>query len=506
MKWSDLLFILPEVVLSVGACILLLAPTNRLGRNQRAARWWMLAILVVTLAATLYASNEVVGLRQTEGFRQIFVLDGFAIFFKVLLIIAIALIALLSTDYLKEERYSPWEYFSLLAFALVGMLFMVSGVHLVSIYIGLELMSLSSYILAGYYKNETKSTEAAMKYFVLGAVSSAILLYGISLIYGVTGSMELRVVHARLQEMVSNDALMFGLILLGAGLCFKIAAVPFHVWTPDVYVGAPTPVTAFLSTASKTAAFAIFARIFYLGFADFHIDWSTILATVAALSMVIGNLAAITQQNVKRMLAYSSIAHAGYGLLGIIALTRNGLYAVLIYMFVYVFANLGVWGTVLMMRRHTYAGESVDDFEGLHRRAPFLAFAMVVFLLSLGGIPPTAGFIGKYFLFAATIQAGFGWLAIIAVLMSAVSMFYYLRIVVAMYLKEGVQAELVSTRSVSIAVGACLLVTLALGLYPEPLVKGVQQSLKTLEKAVPGTERPRPIRAVMNEPAPAPGR
>src|SRR5436305_1643750 len=223
-------------------------------------------------------------------------------------------------------------------------------------------------------------------------------------------------------------------ILLACGLCFKVAAVPFHVWTPDVYEGAPTPITAFLSTASKAAAFAIFARIFYTGLHDFHGSWNNVLATVSALSMIVGNLAAITQNNVKRMLAYSSIAHAGYALLGIIAVNEMGLRGVLVYTFVYVFANLGIWSIVLMMKRHEYAGEQVSDFEGLHARAPFWAFAMFIFLLSLGGIPPTAGFIGKYFLFYAAVQAGCGWLAVIAVLMSAVSMCYYLRLVVAMLL------------------------------------------------------------------------
>lgn len=490
MTWSDLVFLLPELILTAGASVLLLLPTMRLGRKQNPSRWWMLALMALTLGSVLYASFAVENLRQSETFLHMFVLDGFAIFFKVLLTISIAIVALLSADYLREERYSSWEYYSLLSFALCGMFFMVSGVHLVSIYIGLELMSLASYILAGYYKNQTKSTEAAMKYFVLGAVSSGILLYGFSIIYGVCGSLELTVIHQRLQQIVSNDALIFGLVMMAAGLCFKIAAVPFHVWTPDVYVGAPTPITAFLSTASKTAAFAIFARIFYLGFSDFHLDWSAILATVSALSMVIGNLAAITQNNVKRMLAYSSIAHAGYGLLGIIALSGDGLYAVLIYMFVYAFANLGIWGTVLMLRRHAYAGESLDDFEGLHRRAPFWAFAMVVFLLSLGGIPPTAGFIGKYYLFAASVQAGFGWLAIIAVLMSAVSMFYYLRLVVAMYLKDGREAEVAHTGSVKLAVVSCLLVTIGLGIYPEGLVREVKRSLRrvlpAMEQSEPG--------------------
>src|SRR5687768_691513 len=297
-----------------------------------------------------------------------FALDSFSIFFKLLFIVTIAMVVLLSDDFLRGSRYSHWEYYSLLAFALCGMMFMASGTNLASIYIGLELMSLSSYILAGYFKNEQKSTEAAMKYFVLGAVSSAILLYGISLIYGVTGTLNLLRIADSMATLVTNDALMFGIMLLGAGLCFKIAAVPFHVWTPDVYEGAPTPITAFLSTASKTAAFAIFARIFYVGMHHFRLDWQFVLAAIAALSMNLGNFAAITQDNVKRMLAYSSIGHAGYVLLGIIAMSDMGLYGVLVYSVVYVFATLGIWATVLMLERHEYAGEQVDDFNGLHKQ------------------------------------------------------------------------------------------------------------------------------------------
>jgi NADH-quinone oxidoreductase subunit N len=360
------------------------------------------------------------------------------------------------------------------------MMFMASGVHLISIYIGLELMSLSSYILAGYFKNEIKSTEAAMKYFVLGAVSSGILLYGISLIYGVCGSLNLIDIERAMSTMITNDALMFGIMLLGAGLCFKIAAAPFHVWTPDVYEGAPTPVTAFLSTASKAAAFSIFARIFYTGLHDFALDWNNVLGVIAALSMILGNLAAITQNNVKRMLAYSSIAHAGYVLLGIISMNAYGIRGILLYTLVYMFANLGIWSTVLMMRRHEYAGEQIDDFEGLSKRAPFWAFAMVMFLLSLGGIPPTAGFIGKYFLFAAAVQSGFGWLAIIAVLMSAVSMFYYLRLVVAMYLREGREAEVAITPALRWVAGISLAITLLFGVLPTPLIHAVERSARTI--------------------------
>jgi len=476
MTWNDVVFMLPEIILSIGASLLLIAPVVGWRGNEGRAKWVMQAILAITAGSVIVCSWVVESLPQTAGYSAMFALDGFAIFFKLLFIAAVAMIALLSDDFLRESRYSAWEYYSLLAFALTGMMFMASGVHLASIYIGLELLSLSSYILAGFFKNEQKSTEAAMKYFVLGTVSSGILLYGISLIYGVTGSLNLLTISRAMSTIITNDALMFGIMLLGAGLCFKIAAVPFHVWTPDVYEGAPTPITAFLSTASKGAAVAIFVRIFYVGLHDFQLDWSNILATISALSMILGNLAAITQDNVKRMLAYSSIGHAGYVLLGILSLNAMGLRGVLIYTLVYVFANLGIWATVLMLRRHEYAGERVDDFEGLHRRAPFWAFAMVIFLLSLGGIPPTAGFIGKYFLFAAAIQAGFGWLAIIAVLMSAVSMFFYFRIVVAMYLHEGREAEVAITTPLKVVAAICLAVTLIFGIAPSPLVNQATRS------------------------------
>jgi len=476
MTLSDTIYLLPELIVSAGAMLLLIAPVVWRRVGQRAAKWVMLGLLVVTAASIVYCSWAVANVTPSAMFGAMFTLDAFAIFFKLLFVLTIAMIVLLSDDYLAGTRYSSWEYYSLLAFALCGMMFMASGIHLATIYIGLELMSLSSYILAGYFKNEQKSTEAAMKYFVLGAVSSAILLYGISLIFGVTGSLNLITISKAMSTLVTNDALMFGIMLLGAGLCFKIAAVPFHVWTPDVYEGAPTPITAFLSTASKSAAFAIFLRIFYVALPQFHLDWQNVLGTIAALSMIVGNLAAITQDNVKRMLAYSSIGHAGYVLLGVLSASEMGIQGVLVYSVVYVFATLGIWATVLMMARHEYGGERVDDFEGLHRRAPLWAFAMVIFLLSLGGIPPTAGFIGKYFLFAAAVQAGFGWLAIVAVLMSAVSMFYYLRLVVAMYLRDGSDAEVVSAGSLKAVAFVCLVVTLLFGILPSPLIDQVKKS------------------------------
>jgi NADH-quinone oxidoreductase subunit N len=485
MSPSDVLYLLPEIILCSGGMLFLMLPFISRSRDEGyAAKLGMLILLAITAISVVALPAIVAGTKQTESFALMFAADPFAVFFKLLFIVAVAMVTLMSEDFLREGSYSAWEYYSLLIFALTGMLFMASGTHLISIYIGLELMSLSSYILAGYYKNEAKSTEAAMKYFILGTVSSGILLYGLSLIYGVVGSLQLGAISASLETLIENDALIMGIMLMGAGLCFKVAAVPFHVWTPDVYVGAPTPITAFLSTASKAAAFAIFARIFYTSLDHFRLEWGMILAVVAALSMIIGNLAAITQTNVKRMLAYSSIGSAGYVLMGIIAMNELGLHAVLVYMLVYVFANIGIWTTVLILRRHEYAGESVDDFDGLHRRAPMWAFAMVVFLLSLGGIPPTAGFIGKYYLFAAAIQSGYGWLAIIAVLMSAVSIYYYFRLVVAMYLREGKEAEIAVTRPLQVVVVLCLLVTLAIGLLPEMVLQGVAESAGGVAAAV----------------------
>ncbi|MDQ3280941.1 MAG: NADH-quinone oxidoreductase subunit N [Acidobacteriota bacterium] len=485
MTWSDSLFLLPEIVLSIGASLLLIAPVSGMRKDANTAKWAMLVLLAITAITVFVCSVIVGGVHQTRGFREMFALDAFAIFFKLLFVVTVAMVTLLSHDYIRASRYSAWEYYSLMAFALCGMMFMASGIHLATVYVGLELMSISSYILAGYFKNEQKSTEAAMKYFVLGAVSSAILLYGLSLIYGVTGSLNLGRVSLAMSTLVTNDALMFGIMMLGAGLCFKIAAAPFHVWTPDVYEGAPTPITAFLSTASKAAAFAMFARIFYAGLHHFRLDWQYVLATVAALSMIVGNLGAITQDNIKRMLAYSSIGHAGYVLLGIIAVSEMGLRGVLIYSVVYIFATLGIWATVLALENHGYASEGVDDFDGLHRRGPYWAFAMFVFLLSLGGIPPTAGFIGKYFLFYAAVGAGFGWLAVIAVLMSAVSMFYYLRIVMAMYLRDGRDATVVTSGGgLKLVAAVCLVITLILGVVPARFIDEAGRSGRPVAKRI----------------------
>ena len=298
---------------------------------------------------------------------------------------------------MEEGRYRPSEYYSLLLLATTGMMLMVSGFTLLSIWISLELMALSSYILAGYFKREKKSNEAALKYFILGALSSGILLYGISLLYGATGTIQLAELAAQLPGAQAANGMLvtLGWIFLAAGLLFKVAAVPFHVWTPDVYVGAPTPVTAYLAAASKAAAFAILVRIFYMGLTPLVLDWQPLVASVAVLSMVWGNLAALTQQNVKRMLAYSSIAHAGYILIGVLAVSEIGLWALMFYVLAYTVITLGAFGTVVLLERREYAGETYADYAGLAQRAPLLAAMMLIFLLGLTGIPPTGGFFGQ---------------------------------------------------------------------------------------------------------------
>jgi NADH-quinone oxidoreductase subunit N len=362
---------------------------------------------------------------------------------------------------------------------------MVSGANLASLYVGLELMALSVYVLVGYFKLDVKSNEAAVKYFVLGALSSGVLLYGISLVYGVLGTLDLEAIRLSLDEVPQeNHVLLLGILLVAFGMLFKVAAVPFHVWTPDAYEGAPTPVTAFMSVGPKAAAFAMFIRLFAGAFAPEVEHWRTILIVASAVTMIYGNVAALTQDNVKRMLAYSSIAHGGYALMGLVAATPLGTWSILMYMFVYTFMNLGAFGFVILLESKGYAGETVTDFAGLSRRHPGAAAGMLIFMLALAGIPPTAGFMGKLYLFAAAVQAGYAWLVVIAVIMSAVSLYYYFRIVVQMYLRDegddAGAAEMHRDRWVEAMVVVCVVVTLLVGVYPTPVVAWAQGGLQSL--------------------------
>ena len=476
---SDWVLLAPELFLTLGG-LLLLALAVFIDKAKEEFLGF-LSILIVVVTGVLLAVVAVAAPRDRGPILGgMFVLDNFALFFQFVILLSIALTILASIRYVGAAPYPGGEYYSLLLFTGVGMLFMVAGSNLISIYVSLELMALASYVLAGYFKGEVRSTEAALKYFILGAFSSGVLLYGLSLIYGVSGKMGLSDLAALAASGEGRNLLVLGILLLLAGLLFKTAAVPFHFWTPDVYEGAPTPITAFFSVGPKIAAYAILARIFYVGFPKFHADWGLIVALISAVTLVWGNVAALLQTNVKRMLAYSSIAHGGYALLGVLGFrTEFGLWGILVYLLAYTFMNFGAFALVILLETKGYSAESVSDFNGLAKRNMPAAITMLVFLLSLAGIPPTAGFLGKYYLFAAAMKAGYPWLAVLAVLASAVSLFYYFRIAAAMFLSDGEGSRLQSSYALTAAVSICAVGTLAVGLAPERL-------LEILHNCVPG--------------------
>ena len=474
---TDWLLLSPELFLTA-AGLLLLAISVFLGKAKEEL-FGFLSILFLGVTAALLAfvaTNE----DRARGpiLAGMFVVDNFALFFKFLILLSLVLTVLASVRFVGDAPYPGGEYYALLIFAGVGMFFMVSGSNLISIYVALELMALSSYVLAGYFKGELKSTEAAVKYFILGAFSSAVLLYGLSLVYGIGGKMGLADLARLYSTTPRTNALILGILLLLSGLLFKIAAVPFHVWTPDVYEGSPTPVTAFFSVGPKVAAYAILARIFYVAFPKFQADWGLIVAIVAAATMIWGNLAALMQTNVKRMFAYSSIAHAGYALLGVLGFqTRFGMWGVLVYLLAYMLMNFGAFAVIIFLETKGYAAETVSDFNGLAKRNMPAAVVMLVFLLSLAGIPPTAGFIGKYYLFTAAMDAGYAWLAVLAVLASAVSLFYYFRIAAAMFFTDGVESRLPVSYALTAAVVICAAGTLVVGIAPERVLAVLHRCL-----------------------------
>ena len=473
---SDFYYIIPELVLSGGALLVLVADVL-LPKPQRGALAWVtLLVIGATLASLVpFASTRV------EVAHGLLAVDQFALFFKVLFLVAAAITVLMSVRYLAIEGASPGEYYFLILCATLGMMIMAGGIDLISIFIGLETMAVSFYILAGFIKPSQRSNEAAVKYFLLGAFSLGILLYGMSLMYGLSGTTNLRVMAAAFAGQEKDPRLVLAVILVVAGVGFKIAAVPFHMWAPDVYEGAPTPVTAFLSVGSKAASFAMLIRIFVEGLPTMGDDWRLLFWVLAVITMTAGNIAAVTQSNVKRMLAYSSIAHAGYLLIGIVAGTSRGITSMLVYLFIYSFMQLGAFAVVVLLRRADVVGDELKDFSGLSSRNPFAAFAMLVFMLSLGGIPPTAGFMGKLWLFGAAIDAHLYWLAVIGVLNSAISFYYYARIVVFMYLKkDAIGSTPVTTPTIAVALGVAVFATILLGVYPRLLFELADMSAKTL--------------------------
>jgi NADH-quinone oxidoreductase subunit N len=478
LSLSDFYYILPELVLTAGALLVLVADVL-LPRGNRMLTW----ITMGVLAATMISLAPFTGTR-VEVARGLIAVDEFALFFKVVFLFAAMLTVLMSARYLEVEGASPGEYYFLILCSTLGMMIMAGGIDLITTFIGLETMAVSFYILAGFIKPNQRSNEAAVKYFLLGAFSLGILLYGMSLMYGVSGTTNLRAMGSLFAGREGDPLLILAMVLVIAGIGFKIAAVPFHMWAPDVYEGAPTPVTAFLSVGSKAASFAMLLRIFLEGLSPLSADWRFLFEVLAIVTMTIGNLAALTQSNLKRMLAYSSIAHAGYLLMGVVAGTERGVSAMLIYMLVYAFMQLGAFAIVVMMRRQDLIGDEVKDLSGLYLRNPFAAFAMLIFMLSLGGIPPTAGFMGKFWQFGAAIDAGYVNLAVIGVLNSAVSLYYYIRVVVFMYLRqETTGSEPTVNPALAVTLGIAIVGTILLGVYPQPLFDFASRSAASLYEA-----------------------
>ncbi len=391
----------------------------------------------LSIAAALFIMFTMFG-RQGTAFGGMFLADGYGLFFNFIFLTSLCLSILVSLKYLPVERINFGEYYGLMLFATIGMMVMASAGDLIMVYLGLELMSLSVYVLAGFMRQSTRSNEAALKYFMLGAFASAFLLLGISFTYGLTGTTQISGVAQYIKDngLAGNPVLAFTTILYVAAFGFKIAAVPFHMWAPDVYEGAPTPVTAFMSVGPKAAGFAVIGRVLTVALGPVSSEWTGLLIVLSILSMAVGNILAISQTNIKRMLAYSSIAHAGYALLGVIAGGPEGLASMMNYLLIYTFMNIGAFTVVTLLRTEGVKGEDLSDYEGLSKNHPLLSALMLLFMFSLTGIPPTAGFMGKFYLFVAAINAGYLWLTVIAVIMSAISAYFYLRVVMYMYMKE----------------------------------------------------------------------
>jgi NADH-quinone oxidoreductase subunit N len=499
-------------------------PRNR----KRVVAWVSLVGIGFSLLSLLilYVNKAKAGTSST-AFYDMIVLDNYAVIFKLMFLIGAGLSILLSVRYLEEEGEQHGEYYALILFSVVGMMFMASGVDLLSLFIALELMAISVYILVGYLRRDKRSNEAAMKYFLLGAFSSGILLYGISMVYGLTGSTNLAKIATALPIVAVPNfnplgapadmryLVLMAIILMAAGMFFKVAAVPFHMWAPDAYEGAPTSITAFMSVGVKAASFAMFGRLFLYGLPDLRgaiagdatvsppipglPGWALMLGVVAAVTIVWGNLAALTQNNTKRLLAYSSISHAGYTLLGLIAGNQTGYTGFIIYLFIYTLMNLGVFGCIIALRRRGIAGDRMEDFNGLMKKAPVLTVLMTIFLLSLGGIPPTAGFIGKFYLFAGLIETGNPWLvrlAILAVLMSAVSLYYYIRFIRAMYIEAETEPQPIKLGApLQVALGLAALMVIYIGVYPQPVIGLTQKAAASQgfkSYSYPQTDNPKP--------------
>ena len=474
---KEFALVLPQVQLAIFGLGILL--TDFL--LDRKSRSWnaMLALFGVGFSAR--ALWQLTNVEDARAYSGAIIVDPFGVFFGFLFLISAALVILLSVKYLEIEDEHHGEFYALLLFATIGMMFLAMGNDLITLFLGLETMALSFYVLSGFLRNRKASNEGALKYLLLGAFSSGILAYGFSLMYGIAGSTNLvRIAQAFATRPPGDVLVLVSLVTVSAGLFFKIAAVPFHMWAPDVYEGAPTSVTASISVASKAASFALLLRLFCTAFWPVRPDWEMVVAGVAVASMTVGNFGALTQNNLKRMLAYSSIAHVGYMLLGLVAGTPNGFQGIAVYLLVYVFMNTGAFAIIIVLRREGVIGDNIEDLNGLISRRPVAAILLLLFMLSLAGIPPTAGFIGKYFIFVSLIETHHYLLAIFGALYIAPALYYYFRIVVHAWMKAPTDT---GRPSISVAQGvalaACSVVILWAGVLPQRFINYAGSTLQS---------------------------
>jgi NADH-quinone oxidoreductase subunit N len=480
---TDHFVLLPAILLTLFGCAILLFDFW-VFPEARQRKWLLIFLVLGELFAGIALGRQQAALGQAGGVLTAFnggmVIDGFALFFNWLFLAATLLVGLISYRYLEVREEHHGEYYALLMFAQSGMFFLAAGADLVTLFVGLELMAISFYILVGFLRSDKRSNEAALKYLLLGGFSSGFLAYGFSLMYGLAGSTKLSVIGNALAARDAHDPIVFlAMATTAVGLFFKISAAPFHMWAPDAYEGAPTTVTAYLAVASKAASFALLMRIFLGPLASARATWEPLMIAVAVLSITVGNIAAVTQTNTKRLLAYSSVSHAGYILLGLIAGNKTGIEGVLVYLMVYAFMTIGAFLVLTALSRKDLPGEDINDLAGLMQRNPTYAVLMLIFLLSLAGIPPTAGFIGKYFIFLALLETGHFVLAVIAAVYVAISLYYYFRLVKSMFIQhaEDDAPPLTTSAGLRVALGVTGLLTLVIGLYPEPFIHLAQSSL-----------------------------
>ncbi|MDV2987204.1 UNVERIFIED_CONTAM: NADH-quinone oxidoreductase subunit NuoN [Methylobacteriaceae bacterium AG10] len=465
--------VLPEIVLSVGALLLVLYGAWRGERSSEGVDVGALILLIFTFFLVVSQTGNVTTLNGA------FIADPFARVMKSLILIGSAATILLSRDYFQRERIDRFEYPILIVLCTIGMLVMASANDLISLYLGLELQSLAAYVIAAFHRDDVKSTEAGLKYFVLGALSSGMLLYGASLVYGFTGTVSFPGIVTALNGP-SSFGIVLGIVFVAAGVAFKLAAVPFHMWTPDVYEGSPTPVTAFFGSAPKVAAMAMTVRVFIGAFPDVTAVWQQIIVFISIASMALGSFAAIGQRNIKRLMAYSSIGNVGYALIGLAAGSEEGVRGVIIYMVIYLAMTLGAFAVLLSLRRKDKMFETIDDLSGLSRTHPWLAFCLAAMMFSLAGIPPLAGFFAKFYVFAAAIKAGLVTLAVVGVVTSVVGAFYYLRLVKVMYFDEAKAPYERIPPGSAIVLGVSSAVVVLFFLVPAPLVAAAGDAAKAL--------------------------